>query len=83
MLIVYNYSLLNRGVVLMVIGRASLVRIKRKESFWFNQIGSVASVDKSKVNYPILVRFESVNYSGTNTNSFALNELEEVKKEKK
>lgn len=65
----------------MAIGRASLVRIKRKESFWFNQIGSVATVDKSKVNYPILVRFESVNYSGTNTNSYALNELEEVKKD--
>ena len=62
----------------MAIGRASLVRIKRKESFWFNQVGSVASVDKSKVNYPILVRFETVNYSGTNTNSFAMEELEEV-----
>ena len=62
----------------MAIGRASLVRIKRKESFWFNQVGSVATVDKSKVNYPILVRFETVNYSGTNTNSFAIEELEEV-----
>ena len=62
----------------MAIGRASLVRIKRKESFWFNEVGSVATVDKSKVNYPVLVRFGTVNYSGTNTNSFAMDELEEV-----
>jgi photosystem I subunit 4 len=33
---------------------------------------------------PALVRFENVNYSGTNTNNFALDELKEVieKKEK-
>ena len=62
-----------------MINRGSIVRILRKESYWFNQTGSVATVDKSKVNYPVLVRFENVNYSGTNTNNFALDELEEVK----
>ena len=62
-----------------MITRGSIVRILRKESYWFNQTGSVATVDKSKVKYPVLVRFENVNYSGTNTNNFALNELEEVK----
>ena len=62
-----------------MITRGSIVRILRKESYWFNQTGSVATVDKSKVNYPVLVRFENVNYSGTNTNNFALDELEEVK----
>ena len=62
-----------------MITRGSIVRIKRKESYWFNQTGSVATVDKGKIKYPILVRFENVNYSGTNTNNFALNELEEVK----
>ena len=38
-----------------MITRGSIVRILRKESYWFNQTGSVATVDKSKVNYPILV----------------------------
>jgi photosystem I subunit 4 len=53
------------------------VRILRKESYWFNKIGVVVSVEKSEViRYPAVVRFESVNYSGTNTNNFSLAELE-------
>jgi len=35
-------------------------------------------VDQSGIRYPAVVRFENVNYSGTNTNNFALNELVEV-----
>ena len=55
------------------------VRILRKESYWFNKIGVVVSVEKSEViRYPAVVRFESVNYSGTNTNNFSLAELEVV-----
>ena len=65
-----------------MIDRNSKVRILRKESYWFNQIGTVATVDQSGIRYPAVVRFESVNYAGTNTNNFALNELVEVKKEK-
>lgn len=57
------------------IKRGSKVRILRKESYWFNQIGTVATVDESGIRYPAVVRFESVNYAGTNTNNFALNEL--------
>ena len=62
-----------------MVARNNTVRILRKESYWFNQTGSVASVDKSGIRYPVVVRFENVNYSGTNTNNFALDELVEVK----
>lgn len=62
-----------------MVERNSQVRILRKESYWFNQVGTVATVDKSGIRYPVVVRFESVNYAGTNTNNFALDELVEVK----
>ena len=41
-------------------------------------MGKVATVDQSGIRYPVVVRFEKVNYSGTNTNNFALDELVEV-----
>jgi len=61
-----------------MVNRGSTVRILRKESYWFNQLGTVAVVDQSKIRYPAVIRFENVNYSGTNTNNFALDELLEV-----
>ena len=64
-----------------MVNRGSVVRIKRKESYWYNQIGTVATVDQSGIRYPAVVRFENVNYSGTNTNNFALDELVEIDKE--
>ena len=63
-----------------MVSKGDKVRILRKESYWFNKVGVVVSVEKSEViRYPAVVRFDSVNYSGTNTNNFAINELEIVK----
>ena len=64
-----------------MIKRNSKVRILRSESYWFYEIGTVATVDNSGVRYPIVVRFENVNYNGTSTNNFTLDELVEIKKE--
>lgn len=63
-----------------MIEKGSKVRILRKESYWYNKIGVVVSVEKSSViRYPVVIRFESVNYGGTNTNNFSLDELLLVK----
>jgi|TARA_B110000977_G_scaffold192546_1_gene266218 photosystem I subunit 4 len=61
-----------------MVSRGSVVRILRNESYWFNEIGTVTVIDQSGIRYPAVVRFEKVNYAGTNTTNFALNELIEV-----
>ncbi|WP_309740684.1 photosystem I reaction center subunit IV [Chamaesiphon sp. OTE_20_metabat_361] len=62
----------------MTIERGSKVRIMRAESYWFREEGIVAAMDKSGIKYPIIVRFDKVNYAGVNTNNFVLHELVET-----
>ena len=69
----------------MAISRGDLVRVKRPESYWYNEIGKVASVDTTGIKYNCVVRFDKCNYAGISgtaegatTNMFAESELEKA-----
>lgn len=64
-----------------MVERGSKVRILRKESYWFQDTGLVASIDQgSTTRYPVIVRFNNLNYAGVNTNNFGYDEVQELEK---
>ncbi|KAK9057412.1 hypothetical protein SSX86_022247 [Deinandra increscens subsp. villosa] len=59
--------------------RGTKVKILRKESYWCNSVGSVVTVDQDpNARYPVVVRFNKVNYANVSTNNYGLDEIEEV-----
>ncbi len=71
-----------------MVKKGSAVIVTDKWSYWYNNLGIVVSVEKSElIRYPVVVRFNSVNYGGSNTSNFAFSDLREIpdplKKEEK
>nr|YP_010198069.1 photosystem I reaction center subunit IV [Gracilaria multipartita]UAD86485.1 photosystem I reaction center subunit IV [Gracilaria multipartita] len=57
-----------------MIKKGSVVKVLRKESYWYQDVGTVGKVEKD-IKYSVLVRFIRETYSGVNSNNFSESEL--------
>nr|YP_009019580.1 photosystem I reaction center subunit IV [Gracilaria salicornia]AHH24548.1 photosystem I reaction center subunit IV [Gracilaria salicornia]UAD87680.1 photosystem I reaction center subunit IV [Gracilaria salicornia] len=57
-----------------MIKKGSVVKILRKESYWYQDVGTVVKIEKD-IKYAVLVRFIRETYSGVNSNNFSESEL--------
>ena len=57
-----------------MISKGAKVKVLRKESYWYQDIGTVFKVEDN-IKYPIAVRFLRQSYNGVNINNFSENEL--------
>nr|YP_009732321.1 photosystem I reaction center subunit IV [Gracilaria textorii]QHS71024.1 photosystem I reaction center subunit IV [Gracilaria textorii] len=57
-----------------MIKKGSVVKVLRKESYWYQDIGTVVKVEKD-IKYSVLVRFIRETYNGINSNNFSESEL--------
>ena len=57
-----------------MIKKGARVKILRKESYWYQDTGTVFKVDEN-IRYPVAVRFSRQSYNGVNINNFSENEL--------
>nr|YP_010197660.1 photosystem I reaction center subunit IV [Gracilaria flabelliformis subsp. simplex]UAD86076.1 photosystem I reaction center subunit IV [Gracilaria flabelliformis subsp. simplex] len=57
-----------------MIKKGSVVKVLRKESYWYQDIGTVVKIEKD-IKYSVLVRFIRETYSGVNSNNFSESEL--------
>lgn len=57
-----------------MINKGSKVKVLRKESYWYQDVGTVLKVEDN-IKYPIAVRFTRQSYNGVNINNFTETEL--------
>lgn len=57
-----------------MIKKGSKVKVLRKESYWYYDVGTVSKVEEN-IKYPVAVRFNKYSYNGVNINNFSESEL--------
>ena len=57
-----------------MITKGSKVKVLRKESYWYQDIGTVFKVEEN-IKYPVAVRFTRCAYNNVSINNFSKNEL--------